>query len=293
MKVAVTGGTGFIGKNLLKVFHSRGIEAVSIQRSESEQEVPWRVWLYKGDFAQLQDFFLAEKFDGIIHLASHFVAEHKVEDVPKLVHSNIEFPSLILEAAAGSGIRWFLNTGTFWQHFKDSSFDPVNLYAASKQAFEDIGAYYDNTGRIVFRTLKISDTFGPGDPRNKLAKALKLALQDAKSFAMSEGKQHLSILYIDDVVAGFVELARALDAGEITRGSSKTFALAPAETICLRDFVSLFSEVGGKPIDVEWGARPYREREVMQPWTSYQLLPNWRAETNLREGIRKYLSSTD
>jgi hypothetical protein len=36
---------------------------------------------------------------------------------------------------------------------------------------------------------------------------------------------------------------------------------------------------------IDFGKRPYRQREVFTPWTKYRRLPNWAPTINLEEGL--------
>jgi hypothetical protein len=38
---------------------------------------------------------------------------------------------------------------------------------------------------------------------------------------------------------------------------------------------------------IDWGAKPYRKREMMNPWTGGIPLPEWQPLVVLEEGIRK------
>jgi hypothetical protein len=53
----------------------------------------------------------------------------------------------------------------------------------------------------------------------------------------------------------------------------------------LRELVSVFEYVTGANLNIKWGARQYRYREVMQTWSNYQKLPGWEAKVSLRKGI--------
>jgi nucleoside-diphosphate-sugar epimerase len=55
----------------------------------------------------------------------------------------------------------------------------------------------------------------------------------------------------------------------------------------LRDLVATFAEVTGLSPNIAWGARPYRRREWMAPWTCGADLPGWRPRIDIREGIRR------
>jgi hypothetical protein len=43
----------------------------------------------------------------------------------------------------------------------------------------------------------------------------------------------------------------------------------------------------GKELEVEFGALPYRPREVMVPWTNGKRLPGWKINVPLAEGLRR------
>ena len=50
----------------------------------------------------------------------------------------------------------------------------------------------------------------------------------------------------------------------------------------------MLEEVAGRTLRISWGARPYREREVMQPWTGTPL-PGWSPNIDLLTGFRDLL----
>lgn len=70
----------------------------------------------------------------------------------------------MLEACKKAETKWFLNTGTIWQNYnvsdKSDEYNPVDLYAASKQAFITMAKYYTETSKLRFCTLKLCDTYG-------------------------------------------------------------------------------------------------------------------------------------
>ena len=72
--------------------------------------------------------------------------------------SNITFGTQLVEAMVANGCYQFVNTGTSWQHYENDEYNPVNLYAATKQAFEDILRYYVETSALRVITLtQVSD----------------------------------------------------------------------------------------------------------------------------------------
>ena len=221
----------------------------------------------------------------VFHLASLFLSQHATTDISRLIRSNIEFPSQLAEAMSANHVGYLVNTGTAWQHYDDQDFCPVNLYAATKQAFADIVRYYVEAGAFQAVHLELFDTFGPADARPKLFSMLRKAALSGEPLPMSGGEQWIDLVYIDDVIKAF--LAAALRIMEPGHGVNETFAVSSNSPLPLRQLVELWQKVTGKKINVQWGARPYRPREVMRPWSAGLLLPGWRASVTLEDGIRQ------
>ncbi len=289
MTLLITGATGFIGKHLIHRLTTAGHEVYVIVRPSSQAKLPAEVssYVFDGKIDELVEFLKGKQFDGIIHLASLFLAQHKPEDIPALVQSNVLFSAQLLDAAVQANIPWFINTGTFWQHYQNAAYSPVNLYAATKQAFMDIAQYYIATSPINFVTLKLSDTFGPGDTRPKIFNLWLKISQTQETLDMSPGEQLIDISYVDNVIDGYEQLIKLLseDAGKKLKGQS--FALKSNERMSLKELSKVFEEVTQTKLSINWGKKSYRPREVMLPWEHGETIPGWQPNISLREGIKR------
>jgi nucleoside-diphosphate-sugar epimerase len=288
MNVLVTGATGFIGRNLIKEL-SRGnsVHVLTRPTTDSSAIVADGIFVFQDNIAELAEYLRDNEIEGIIHLASLFVSEHKIEQVKPLISSNVYLGTALLEACRLAGTKWFLNTGTIWQNYNSvgSEYNPVNLYAATKQAFMDVARYYVETDGIRFCTLKLCDTYGPGDTRRKLFALLKEYSENGQTLNMSPGEQKIDLLYITDIVAGFIRLAEMLSNGTKLKDE---YVLSSGEQVRLKDMVDIFCKVSGRTLKINWGGRPYRAREVMIPWKG-EVLPGWKAEVSLQNGIKMFL----
>lgn len=293
MKVLITGLTGFIGTDLSSKLKQEGIGICAILRKGSNKEAlekdGIKCFVDNDSVEELRDFLNKEKIEGIIHLASYFIAEHKSKDINELVDSNILFSAKVLEAAVRSGIRWFINTGTFWQHYKNKDYFPVNLYAATKQAFEDIAKFYIENFDINFVTLKLNDTYGPDDKRRKIFNLWKEISGTGQVLEMSAGEQLIDTVYVDDVVDAYAKLIRLLGDDRLMKLKGKDFAASSGKPIKLKSLAKKFSKVANKELNIKWGARPYRKNEVMIPWSKGRRVPGWKPKVSIEEGIKKFL----
>jgi len=198
-------------------------------------------------------------------LASYFIGEHQEKDLIPLVQSNVLFGTQVLDAAVKAGCKWFLNTGTFWQHYNGSKYDPVNLYAATKQALEDIGHYYANAHGLRFCTLKLCDTYGPNDTRNKIFNLWEKNSKSGERLDMSQGDQLIDIVHVDRVVDSYMHLICALNSGLINQENCDSYYVTSNQTITLKGLAQEYERTHRVKLNINWGGRSYRQREVMEP----------------------------
>lgn len=286
MKILVSGSSGFIGSHLVKRLLQEKHDLCVIARPSTKIKQKINTFVYRDSPGKLNPFLEKEKFDGVIHLASLFLAQHKTEDIKGLVDSNILFGTILLEAAVKNNISWFINTGTFWQHYQNKNYAPVNLYAATKQAFENIAKYYIETSQINFVTIKLNDTFGPGDTRPKIFTLWKKISETGQQLDMSKGEQIIDISFIDNVIDGYIQLIRLVSSDKNRKLSGKSFAISSNERMTLRKLAKTYEQATKKKLNINWGKRPYRPREVMIPWSKGKKIPGWRQNATLKEGIK-------
>lgn len=290
MKLFVTGATGFIGTHLVKRLIAAGYD-VTINLREGKKSpfssVVKTHCLGIRDIKSDISFFKKNKFSGIIHLASLYITNHKPEDVTELISSNVKFSAYVLECAAKAEIQWFINTGTFWQHYNNEDYSPVNLYAASKQAFESIARFYIDTNQILFCTLKLSDTYGPNDTRVKIFNLWDKASRSGEALDMSPGEQIIDISHIDDVTNAYILLINHLAKNTVSVINGDNFAVQSNERMSLKDLSKLYMKSTEKKISINWGGRAYRDREVMVPWNQGKTVPGWKQQVSLLEGLKR------
>lgn len=295
MKILITGATGFIGSHLIERLLKEKHKVYALVRpSTDKSKLSKKVSIYISDGSDnsidnLKTFMISEKIDGIIHLASLFQAAHKPEDIQRLIQTNVQFGAEVLEAASLAKIPWFINTGTFWQHYKDKEYSPVNLYAASKQAFEVIAQYYTETTGLNFVTIKLNDTFGPFDTRSKVFALWSKISKSQEVLGMSPGEQIIDISYIDNVVDAYLQMITLISKDKNRKYNNKSFAVQSNKKMSLKKLAVLFEKVSGQKLNIDWGAREYRFREVMVPWSKGRKIPGWKQKVSLEEGIKKTL----
>ena len=129
------------------------------------------------------------------------------------------------------------------------------------------------------------DTYCENDTRPKLMNLLKKVATEGTALEMSAGEQQLSLVHIADVCRAFILAFEILETQQINE--HKHYAVVSDEIYTLKEIVQIFERQTNKKLNITFGKRPYRKREVMKVWSKGEKIPNWKPEISLAEGIKK------
>jgi nucleoside-diphosphate-sugar epimerase len=295
-RALVTGATGFIGSHLVAHLHHAGWDVAVITHTKSLQATNdaavHRVYQYTGHTSELIAALADFKPTAVFHLASLFLAAHNPDQIEPLISANVLFGTQLLEAMSKSGCTALVNAGTGWQNytphppFDTQDFMPVNLYAATKQAFEDILLYYVQVASLRSITLRLFDSYGPGDKRRKLLRLLLDTLKTRQPLDMSPGDQIIDLVHVDDICRAFLHAANL--ALELSEPAAMVYAISGKQRMTLQQVAAILEEAAARKLPLRFGQRPHRPREVMHPWEGPPL-PGWQPQITLLEGLRNLI----
>jgi len=114
-------------------------------------------------------------------------------------------------------------------------------------------------------------------------------IENKKELDMSAGEQLIDMIYIDDVISAYISMINLLEKDDRFTYKGKYFAVSSGNPIKLKELACIFEEVTGKKLKINWGKKPYRDREIMIPWNKGEKIPNWEPIIDIREGIKRIL----
>lgn len=286
----ITGATGFVGSHLSRRLVLEGWDVHIICRQTSDLTQikdlidDLTCHYYDGKTETMIQIIKTVKPNLVFHLASLALTEHTPKDIETMVKSNILFGTQLAEAMVQEGSYNLINTGTALQHYEGDLYNPTCFYAATKQAFEDILFYYSVTFPLKVINLKLFNIYGPNDSKPHLIPLLSKAAAQNATLALSPGDQYINLVYIDDLVEALLLSALRLQNQEVQ--GIENYHVSSNKPIKLKELVKLYEKIVGKKLNIIWGAKSYRNREVMAPWEINNILPGWHPKIGIEEGIK-------
>ena len=188
MKLAITGGTGFVGSRLLKAAVAAGYDVRALARCPMEAR-PGIEWVQGAlnDPGALDD--LVENTEAVIHVAGILNGRTALD----FDAVNVDGTQSLIESAKAAGVRRFVHVSSL------AAREPrLSLYGSSKARSEELVA----ASGLSFAVVRPPAVYGPGDKETlELFKMAKLGL------VLLPPAGRLSVIHVDDLVRLLVALA--------------------------------------------------------------------------------------
>ena len=229
MSILVTGGTGFIGAEIVRLLlrddRHAGIHVA--HRSGNYQRIrdlTERVTLHRLDLAdrsQVQELVAQTAPDVIFHFGA--VLTGPGEANPQLaVETNAFGTYSLLEAARVAGVRTVVfasSIGTYGSEITTDVVDdatiqrPFTVYGVTKVFGEHLGAFYKRTYGLDFRGLRYPSIVGPGVKTPSIVQHTSWIIEESEKgnpFTVPVSPDlAVPILYFKDAARAAVDLSRA------------------------------------------------------------------------------------
>lgn len=283
MKILITGGSGFVGRNLAEHFSLLGHEIVILTRNIAYNQKNLKlnhsvsVINYSAE-DDIKSALHAVQPDVIIHAACAY--GRSGESYLDMLDGNVRFGLIVAESAANlNKAITFVNIGT-------SLPSKTNAYSISKAQLQDwLELIQEKSPGFNVVNIKLEYVYGPGDDPSKFVMQLIKSFKENKpSYSLTGGEQCRDFIYINDVISAFDCIIKNL------AGISKMedIGLGTGVAVKLSDFIkSLHEETGSRTV-LKFGEIPYAKSEVMYTKANLTILSalGWKPEFTYREGVR-------
>lgn len=221
MKILVTGGSGFIGSNYIRMMFKRypNTEITNLDKltyagnPENLRDITNPGYTFiKGDICDPDMVNKAmEGTDAVVHFAAESHVDRSIKDGSVFVTTNVLGTNTLLNCALQSGVNKFIHVSTdeVYGSIDDGSFteedplEPSSPYSASKAGSDQLAMSYYITYGLPVTITRCTNNFGPYQYPEKLIPLFITNLMEGKKVPVyGTGLNVRDWIFVDDHCSG-------------------------------------------------------------------------------------------
>lgn len=300
-RVLVTGGTGFVGANLVRRLLADGHAVHCLVRPE---HAGWRLADVRRDVelhrAALDDRRAVEravrraKPEWIFHLAAHGAYSWET-DVDRIVATNVLGTVNLVRAALAAGFEAFVNAGSSSEYgFKKTApserdwVEPNSHYAVAKVAATHFCRLTAQRENVKIATLRLYSVYGPWEDPGRLMPTMVAQGLAGRLPPLVDPRVARDYVYVDDVSEAFVRAA-----AKPHPEPGVVFNVGSGTQTTIREVVDVARRVLAIAEKPRWGTMPNRRWDT-SVWVSdsraIRRALGWKPRYTFERGFRQLVA---
>lgn len=302
-KIAITGGSGFVGKSLMKKINTSSFKEVRIIRSKDN------------DLRNLENAIEAFKgIDYVIHMAGITGGiEFTKKNQGSVYFDNITINTNVLESCRINNVKKVISIGSVCSYPKHPKLpfeeediwngypEEVNApYGLAKKMLIVQGDAYKNQYNMSSQVLLVTNLFGPGDTFDKdkshVVPAIIVKFHDAiinnkkQVVLWGDGSPTRDLLFIEDLTDAIV-LALFSDS------NVSPINIGSGNEISIFDLANLAKDLMGGTFEIVWdtskaNGQPRRILDISRAKKELDFVPKTSISQGLEKTIQFYIDKT-
>lgn len=272
----MTGATGVLARNFIRKYaHTHNIiEAKREPKNSSDIKI--NSWSMETPKTQI---------DLVIHFAGKYLVDESIESTKNVFDSVIGTATVVADYCGRTGTP-LVALGSYFEK-APSEQKPWSYYASAKKSSHDLLILAANRHNFPLRYIYCYDTYGDDISRQKIVDILLNPL--TKYLELSEGQQKMNLTHVDDFVSAINKIIEELDADP--KGTKEFQIKNERDEFTLRDIAMKVNNIRDNKIELVFGAKPYRNKEVFSIWNCAPGIPNWAPEITFDVFLETFLGS--
>ena len=295
MKIAVTGGCGFIGSHTVDILIEKGHDVVAYDNlsTGSLENLNAAASFYQGDVedrTQLDAFFTKEKPNAVMHMAAQIDVQASLKNPSYDANINIMGTVNMLDLCKKYGVKRFVYSssaaiygnpeylGVDEKHPKN----PESFYGYSKLVPETYIRMFCNSGNMTYGILRYANVYGPRQKAKGEGGVVAIFTdrmnRNQDCFVFGDGEQTRDFIYVKDIAKAN---ATALESTECF-----TVNVSTAEAVSVNNLFDIMKLQYGYQKNVIYKLE--RPGDITHSWLTNELIKSvlkWEPKYNLKTGI--------
>lgn len=287
-KVLITGGTGFIGSQVVAELLCKGYEVHSLVYPPFAPEQPNLVQheMNLMDDKAVDAFLAENSFDTLIHLAWYVGPKCQtsalnidwLEASLHLIKSFHHFGGTTA-LVAGSMSEYDFSYG--WCREDKTPLNPLSLYGQAKAALYETLKKFCAFTDLKLKWARLFNLYGPNEKPARLMPSVINAMLNGEDVKVSPCTQTQNYLYVSDAAEAIVDFLESDVTGAVN--------IAADTAVRLRDIVEKIKELTGFKGNILYGAIPpaFNQQFLSGDNTRLTKEIGWHQKTGLEDGLKQ------
>ena len=303
-RILITGGTGFIGSNLIRKIVSANNEIYSISRNNKNYwriaDIQDKINMVKADltnYNNLKKIIKKINPDIVFHLASHGVSNYEME-FSKIVNTNTMGSYNLFSILTEHKPKKIINVGSVFEYgqlnhkggFSEKDcFNPFTLYGMSKNFQTNLASYFFNSKDLPVITLRLFTPFGMYEGKNRLVSGMMISMIKNQKMVISSAKSTRDFIFIDDVIDAFVKTSKKKN----IEGESFNIGLGKSHSV--QEMVNFTNKLSESKMKIQIKNAPVQDYDVLggkgyASITKAKKILKWSPKNSVEKGLEKTFS---
>lgn len=293
MKIAVTGGAGFLGRHLCRALSNEGHQLKVIDLRENPD--------FPTSIADIRDADSMKEVltdvDVVFHLAALIEAGESVKNPQSFIETNILGSLHVLEAMKENNISTLIFSSTAAVYgepdtvpiVENSKTIPINPYGVTKLALEGLLSSYVAAHNMTGIALRYFNLYGPEESHqpetHAIPRFIKQVYEGSEVTIWGSGEHQRDYIYISDIVDAHIQ---ALELAKNQPHKYHYMNLSTEKPTSVLEVVNHIESVMGKKAHIKhFDARPGDPLVLYADASKARKLLNWQAQVDIKTGLEK------